>query len=159
MTAWMIAQNWMKRLKVEEDLDFKYMIHRMRMMEEVKDDIQFSHEIFNESLNILKKKAGWKYDFLTQCGQSLRSALYNMFKVIWDTERKPDMWRNTVLLQWYKGHGPRESLEYSRNIHTKLEIPKFFSHIVTTAAKPILFENMSPYQIGTKPGHRSTYLL
>jgi hypothetical protein len=48
----------MKRLKVEEDLDFKYMIHRMRMMEEVKDDIQFSHEIFNESLNILKKKAG-----------------------------------------------------------------------------------------------------
>ena len=78
-----------------------------------------------------------------------------MFKVIWDTERKPDMWRDTILLQLYKGRGPRESLENLRNIHNKMEIPKFVSHIVTTAAKPHLFENMSPYQIGTKPGHRA----
>ena len=52
-----------------EDLDFKYMIHRIRMVEEVEDDIQFSQEIFDQSLNILKKKAGGKYDFLTKSGQ------------------------------------------------------------------------------------------
>ena len=125
------------------------------MMEEVKDDIQFSQELFNKSLNILKKKGGGKYDFLTKCGQSLKAALYNLFKVIWDTERKPDMWRDTILLQLYKGRGPRESLENLRNIHTKMEIPKFFGHIVTSAAKPLLFDNMSPFQIGTKPGHRA----
>ena len=65
-----------------DDLEMKYIIHRMRMMEEVKDDIQFSQELFNKSLNILKKKAGGKYDSLTKCGQSLKAALYNLFKVI-----------------------------------------------------------------------------
>ena len=59
-----------------------------------------------------------------------------------------------MLIQLYKGKGPRENLDNNRNIHTKLDIPKFFGHIVATAAKPNIFKHMSPYQIGTKPGHR-----
>jgi hypothetical protein len=46
-------------------------------------------------------------------------------------------------------------MDNMRNLHTKMDIPKFFGHIVTTAAKPNLFEHMTPYQIGTKPCHRA----
>ena len=42
-----------------------------------------------------------------------------------------------------------------RNLHTKEDIPKFFGHIVTSAAKPNIIGSMTPYQIGTKPGHRA----
>ena len=59
------------------------------------------------------------------------------------------------MLQLYKGRGPRESLENQRNIHTKIDVSKFFGHIVTTAAKLKIFKNMTPFQIGTKPGHRA----
>ena len=60
-----------------------------------------------------------------------------------------------MLIQLYKGRGPRDNLDSQRNIHTKLDVPKFFGHIVATAAKPNLIGQMSPYQIGTKPGHRA----
>ena len=112
-------------------------------------------EIFNKSFNILKKKPGGKYNFIVKSGSALKSALFNLFRVIWDLERKPESWRNTVLIQLYKGRGPRDNLDFQRNIHTKIDVPKFFGHIVATAAKPNLIGQMSPYQIGTKPGHRA----
>ena len=65
------------------------------MEEEIKDNIQFTEELFNKSLNILKKKPGGKYDFITKSGQSFKYVLYNLFSTIWETERKPDIWRNT----------------------------------------------------------------
>ena len=74
---------------------------------------------------------------------------------MWDSEQKPDIWCNSVLIQLYKGCGSCNDLNNQRNIHTKQDIPKFFGHIVTTAAKPSMVNNMSPYQIGTKPGHRA----
>ena len=43
-----------------------------------------------------------------------------------------------------------------RFIHTKPEIPKLFSQIVTLAAKDSLIGNMTKFQIATKPGHRAT---
>ena len=46
-------------------------------------------------------------------------------------------------------------LKGKRYIHLKKEVPKFFEHIVTSAAKPKIVENMSPFQIGAVPGHRS----
>ena len=138
-----------------EDLEFKQIVHKVRMEENIENDIKFSIELFNKSLNILKKKPGGKYNFIVKSGAALKSALYNLFRVIWDRERKPDSWRNTVIIQLYKGRGPRENLDFQRNIHTKLDVPKFFGHIVATAAKPNLNSHMSPYQIGTKPGHRA----
>ena len=85
----------------------------------------------------------------------MKAALYNLFKTVWEKEQKPDKWQNTILLQLYKGRGSRGDLNNQRNIHTKQDIPKFFGHIVASAAKPNLLENMTPYQIGTMPGHRA----
>ena len=138
-----------------EDLELKRMIHEVRMKEEINDDIKFTQEIFDNSLNMIQKKIGNTYDFIVKSGHSLKAALFNLFRIIWENEQKPDVWRNTVLIQLYKGRGSFQDLNNQRNIHTKLEIPKFFGHIVATAAKPNMMENMSKYQIGTKPGHRA----
>ena len=76
-------------------------------------------------------------------GQALKSALFNLFKAIWDKDQKPDTWRNTILVQLYKGSGLRENLSNQRNIHTKMDIPKFFGHIVAEVAKPNIIVNMT----------------
>ena len=104
---------------------------------------------------MLRKKPGHKYDFIVRSGESFKAALFTLFKVVWDNVRKPDIWRNTVLVQLFKGSGSVQDLNCYRNIHTKIDVPKFFGHIVTTAAKVKMIENMSEYQIGTKPGHRA----
>ena len=39
-------------------------------------------------------------------------------------------------------------------MHIKLEIPELFGHIDMSQVKPILLNNMSKFQIGTKTGHR-----
>ena len=67
------------------------------------------------------------------------------------------MWRDTVIVQIDKGKAKanKADLESKRHIHTKPEIQKFFAQMVTSAAKPMIVENMSPFQIGAVPGHRS----
>ena len=37
----------------------------------------------------------------------------------------------------------------------KDEYPKFFGHLVVSAAKDKMIENMTKFQMGTKPGHRA----
>ena len=64
-----------------EDLEMKLIVHKLRMAEEIKDDIQFTSELFYKSLNILEKKPGGKYNFIIKSGYSLKAALYNLFKV------------------------------------------------------------------------------
>ena len=49
----------------------------------------------------------------------------------------------------------KSDLNPKRHIHIKPEIPKYFEHMVTTAAKPMIVDQMSPFQIGAVPGHRS----
>ena len=82
-----------------EDIEMKKMIHEVRMKEEVEDDIEFSPELFKKSLEMLRKKPGHKYDFIVRSGESFKAALFTLFKLVWDNERKPDIWRNTVLVQ------------------------------------------------------------
>ena len=65
------------------------------------------------------------------------------------------MWRDTVIVQLPKSKGDPSNLNSKRHIHTKTEIPKYFRHMVTTAIKPMIVDNMSPFQIGAVPGHRS----
>ena len=65
------------------------------------------------------------------------------------------MEKNTNIIQIYKGKGEKDDLTNQRNIHTKLDVPKFFGHIVISAAKDRIIGNMSNLQIGTKPGHRA----
>ena len=35
------------------------------------------------------------------------------------------------------------------------EFQKYFSHMVTSVAKPMIVESMTPFQIGAIPGHRA----
>ena len=118
----------------EEDIELKKIVHLVRMEEEVDNDIEFSKEIFQKSIDMLKKKTGHKYDFILKSGESYRQALFQLFNVIWNKERKPDVWRNTVLLQLFKGRGSFQDVQNYRNIHTKEEVPKLFGHIVTTCS-------------------------
>ena len=74
---------------------------------------------------------------------------------MWNNESEPDQWRDTNIIQIYKGKGSKDDLGNLRNIHTKLETPKFFGHMVVNAAKGKIMENMSKFQLGTKPGHRA----
>ena len=93
-----------------EDIKYKKIIHEIRMEEIIEDDIEFSIELFNKTLLTLSKKPGGKYNFIMKSGKSLKSALFKLFQVVWDKEKKPDSWRNTVLIQLYKGSGLRKSI-------------------------------------------------
>ena len=44
----------------EEDLKWKQLVHSVRMKEE-NDDVEFSEEMFHDSLELLKKKGNKKY--------------------------------------------------------------------------------------------------
>ena len=126
------------------------------MEETLEKDIEFSEEIFTKTFRILKQKSGNKYDFILKGGPSLHRALFKLYELVWNKEEKPDAWRDTVLIQLDKPKSKDKSnLNSKRHIHIKPEIPKYFEHMVTTAAKPMIVENMSPFQIGAVPGHRS----
>ena len=90
-----------------------------------------------------------------KAGPSMKPALFNLCSTIWDKEELPSRWQQSTLVQIYKGTGPRNDLQNQRFIHIKDEFPKFFGNLVMTAAKDTLTNNMSKYQIGTKPGHRA----
>ena len=67
-----------------------------------------------------------------------------------------DKWKNSTLIQLKKDGNGVSDLNSIRHIHVKEEVPKLFQQIVTLAAKDKLFENMSKFQLATKPGHRAT---
>ena len=133
----------------------KDIIHNIRMEEFIENDIKFTPEMFDHSLEILKKKNKDKYKFILKGGTDLKLALFKLFNTVWCSEQKPDQWRRTEIIQLYKGKGEKDDFGSQRNIHTKNEIPKFFGHIVMSKAKDIIMENMTKYQIGTKLGHRA----
>ena len=54
------------------------MVHEVRMEEEVEDDVKFSPQMFDETMRILRKKAGEKYRFILKGGKSLHNALYKL---------------------------------------------------------------------------------
>ena len=88
-------------------------------------------------------------------GVSESNALMKPYRTIWDTETKPDSWRDTILIQLNKPGKDKTDLNGKRHIHTKEEVPKYFGHMVASAVKPILLEGMSPLQIGGIEGHRA----
>ena len=139
----------------EEDIRMKRIVHNARMNEAIENDVQFSEEIFQNTFSQLKTKPGNKYDFIIKAGPSLHGALYKLYDVVWTHEVKPDKWRDTVLVQLPKSKGDRFDLNSKRHIHLRSEIQKFFEHMVTSIAKPMIVKNMSPFQIGAVPGHRS----
>ena len=125
------------------------------MNSRVKDiNDEYNENDFNETMKLLSKKKSEKYPFLLKGGNSLRSAVFNMFKAVWELERKPKQWENTNIVQLYKGKGECEDLNNHRNIHIVDHLPKAFETILVEKVKPIFIENCSKFQIGAIPGHR-----
>ena len=150
-----LLTNRLPKVKFQTDVQLKIDVHGIRMKESVENDIVFSKELFQKSFSALKKKNSHKYDFILKAGQSLHLALYHLFENVWNSESEPDQWRNTNIIQLYKGKGSKDDISNYRNIHTKLETPKFFGHIVVSEIKDKIMKNMTRFQLGTKPGHRA----
>ena len=124
--------------------------------DESANNIELSQENFNATISYLASKPGSKYEFIMKAGNSLRPALFNLCKIVWETGKIPNSWSKSRLIQLYKGTGPRNILSNHRFIHTRSDFSKFFGHLVMNEAKNKIIGNMSKFQIGTKPGHRSS---
>ena len=140
--------------KFKEDIQLKVDVHEKQMMEAHDDDVQFTRKLYDKSMKVLSTKNPNKYKFILKAGQSVKNSIFNLFETVWSKESEPSQWRQSNIIQIYKGKWAKEDLANQRNIHTKLEVPKFFGHIVIGLAKDKITENMSKFQLGTKPGHR-----
>ena len=125
------------------------------MEERLDKDIEYDEEMFRNTLIALSKKAGHKYDFILRGGKSLLKALNKLYKIVWEKEQRPDKWKETLIIQVPKKSKDTRNLSNIRHIHTKDPVPKVFSYMVTNLIKPIITKNISPFQIGTIPGHRA----
>ena len=124
------------------------------MEEEIPGDIdELPDEIFYKSLEVIKKKTGNKYDFVTKGGNSMILAMLTLFKAVWKTEIIPQQWQESTLTQLFKGGKP-SNLDNFRYIHDKNYLVKHFGTIVVSLIKETLFENMTKFQIACRPGHR-----
>ena len=96
-------------------------IHNARMNEVVEDDIEeLPLDVFTKVLSMLKSKYNDKYEFITKAGNSLVLALFNLFSIIWRTEKIPENWMESVLTQLKKTDSPQTqacSLDLMRHIH------------------------------------------
>ena len=82
--------------------------------------------------------------------------MFFLFKTVWDNETKPDQWKQTTLIQLYKGKGDPCDFSNQRFIHMKDYIPKSFEQIVVSKVKPKIVSNVSKFQIGALPGHQAS---
>ena len=109
-------------------------------------------ETFFKTLNELKKKDGNKYDFIIRGGGSLLNAFFNLFQIVWRKEKIPEEWRESSLTQILKGKtntGVLDEIRHIQNTWGKNCIYKYFSQILMSFAKQILFQNMSKFQIAS----------
>ena len=139
----------------ERIIEVKEIMHEIRMKEYIDDDEQLTDEDFGDLLKTLKKKNKDKYQFLLKAGTDYLRVIYSLFKKVWESERKPQQWEETVAHQLYKGKGKIYEFKNQRFVHTKSENPKAFEYIVMTKAKPKIIAGCSKYQIGALPKHRS----
>ena len=139
----------------EDDFKTKLMVHAKRMKEREEEyEMCLTYDMYQDTLEELAKKKGEKYEFILKSGPSLKNAIYKLFVSVWKTERKPEEWRKTSIIQIPKGKTESGNLNNMRNIHLKEPIPKMFGHIIMNQVKEKLMKNMTKYQLGTKTGHR-----
>ena len=124
-------------------------------MSEIDDrnESDLTSEMFYSALNDLKKYKADTYKFIIYAGESFKNALYTLFKLVWEKERKPDQWKLDTLIQIHKKES-KQNLDNYRYIHLKEDIPKFFGVLVTKEIKERIVKSFSKYQIGAAPGHR-----
>ena len=75
------------------------------------DDATLPMDVFENSMKELEKKNKEKYAFILKGGNDFKQALYKLFSLVWNLEEKPDQWRNTLIVQLFKGKGEKMNLE------------------------------------------------
>ena len=138
----------------DEDVEWKKRVHASRMDERIEHDVEYREEMLYDTLKLLAKKGGKQYEFVLKGGKSLINALNKLYKTIWEVERRPESWKDTMIVQLPKKNKDKTKLDNIRHIHTKPEIQKVFSHIVTNLIKPTIVVNINLFRIGAIPGHR-----
>ena len=87
-----------------EDEDFgKYffiedMIHLVRSAYEDETYEEITRDDFDKRLKLLKSKNKDKYEFLVKSGQGMKDCLFELFCKVWATEKKPQQWRDTIII-------------------------------------------------------------
>ena len=131
------------------------MIHETRMKEYIQEnEMILTEEMFNSALKRLGAKHAKKYKYILKAGDSYSCALFSLMKSVWENEKIPSLWKQTQIVQLYKGKGNSNELCNYRHIHTKADTRKVFGEILTHEIKVKVSENVSKFQIGAIPGHR-----
>ena len=135
----------------------KEKLHEERMVENIENDCEeLSFEMFSSALKKVSNKHKSRYQFILNAGKSLINALFFLYSTVWKKEVIPDTWHDSLLIQLPKGKPNLNNLDNIRHIHLKEIVPSLFGQIITLHAKDTLIDNMSKFQIATKPGHRAT---
>ena len=152
-----LLKNRQPKDEYSRDVYITNLLHIVRMddMDIKEDDDILTVDLFDSILLDLKKKKSEKYKFILKSGQGCKNALFNIFKAVWKQVKKPQQWRNSTILQLYKGSGPKDEFNNQRNIHIKHAVPKLFENIVLSLAKPKIVSGTTKYQIGAMPKHRA----
>ena len=103
LTVSSLLQNREPKPEFAVDIIMKKNAHIFRMNEKIENDIIFSRKMFDDSLNELRRKNKKNYKFIVNGGTDFLDALFELCLNVWNTERKPDQWRNTTIVQIYKG--------------------------------------------------------
>ena len=127
------------------------------MAERLDDNIEeLSYEMFLNAMKKVSLKHKDKYQYILRAGNSLLNAIFSLYSLVWKKEDIPESWSDSLLVQLPKSKAKEYDLNGLRHIHLKEDLPKLFRQIVTLAAKDNLINNMSKFQIATKPGHRAS---
>ena len=129
------------------------MIHYVRCNDVESNEI-LTNKAFEGRLDLISKKCPEKYKFIIHSGEAFKNCIFKLFEKVWTLESKPDQWKDTVVVQLYKGKGEPSEFSNQRNIHTKEAIPKLFEGIIVDLSKEKLIQSCSKFQIGGIPGHR-----
>ena len=91
------------------------------------DDAEdLTEEDFGNMMKKLSNKSKDKYQYLLKAGASFKIAIFKLFQQVWKTETKPNKFKETTIIQLYKGKGDMDDLNNHRNIHMKDFLPKAF---------------------------------
>ena len=119
-----IDEDYAREIEVENLLHYFRVNHSK---EDTTDDEKLTYADFNKRLEIIEKENKDKYKFILKSGQAFKNCIFNLFKKVWESESIPEQWRETIIIQIFKG-GHKDPSEYDsqRNIHTKEFLPKVF---------------------------------
>ena len=139
--------------KVKVHVSLKENLHKMRMMEDTKEEFDVDMDEYEEVLEKFKRKDTKCYDFLTKAGENYQTAIGGFIRRMIREEVFPQDFRRTILQMLWKGKGPAEVLKNSRFLHLKSFLPRACEAVVVGKMKEQILESSSVYQAGGQPGH------